>query len=68
MRVPNGSTARLVPADLGDLWQEAVIRCLINGFSIIINRRVPAYIVITSEEKKKPNTKFTGLSLGECFI
>lgn len=69
MLVANGSTARLVPTALSDLWQETVISRLINGFSIIINICVPAYIIITSEEKN-PNKqiKVTGLSLGECFI
>lgn len=45
------------PIDLSDLWQKTVISHLINGFSIIINRHVLAYIITTSEGKTKPKTK-----------
>lgn len=71
MLLPNGSTARLVPADCSDLWQEAVISHLINGFSIIISRNVPAYIIIKSEGENatqtKPENKHKGAEFGSML-
>jgi len=64
MPVANSLTAKFVPTDLTDLWQDTMTSSLINGFSIIINRMLS----IIHHNCIWENTNVMDISLGEYSI